>query len=67
MDIARLRGSQVPLVTPFRDNQFAETAFRETNPGPVKTALGLMGLIAPRFACRSSRCTRSTRRNCARC
>jgi 4-hydroxy-tetrahydrodipicolinate synthase len=29
MDIARLRGSQVPLVTPFRDGRFDERAFRE--------------------------------------
>jgi 4-hydroxy-tetrahydrodipicolinate synthase len=28
-DIARLRGSLVPLVTPFRDNRFDETAFRD--------------------------------------
>ncbi len=27
-DIARLRGSQVPLVTPFRDGRFDERAFR---------------------------------------
>ena len=29
MDITRLRGSQVPLVTPFRDDQFDEAAFRD--------------------------------------
>ena len=29
MDLARLRGSQVPLVTPFRDGRFDEVAFRE--------------------------------------
>ena len=28
-DIARLRGSQVPLVTPFRDGRFDEAAFRD--------------------------------------
>ncbi len=29
MDIARLRGSQVPLVTPFRGGRFDEAAFRD--------------------------------------